>query len=137
MAGKPKQFADDDVPDEPDGGDVAPWGERAQGKEVRGHGETRSEDRNGRDGARGTRGGSAKRARDDAPRPSRPKPRSDARRERSRAGGAETAHEDAPVLFGLHAIAFALRNPDRVFRALALTENAEVRLKDALASRER
>ncbi|MEM9028366.1 MAG: 23S rRNA (guanosine(2251)-2'-O)-methyltransferase RlmB [Pseudomonadota bacterium] len=42
---------------------------------------------------------------------------------------------DSPVIYGLHAVAFALRNPDRTITSLALTENAEHKLRDALSER--
>ena len=44
--------------------------------------------------------------------------------------------DDGPVLlFGVHAVEAALRNPDRTISRLLLTENAERRLADALAGR--
>lgn len=55
-----------------------------------------------------------------------PEPRRDSRRE----------PQDGPVLlYGIHAVEAALRNPRRAIRRLLLTENAERRLAEAIAAR--
>lgn len=41
----------------------------------------------------------------------------------------------APVLFGIHAVSFALENPNRVIHRLHATENAERKLAPSLAKR--
>jgi 23S rRNA (guanosine2251-2'-O)-methyltransferase len=44
--------------------------------------------------------------------------------------------DDGPIrLYGMHAVEAALRNPDRAILRLAMTENAERRLADVVASR--
>lgn len=43
--------------------------------------------------------------------------------------------DDHPVIYGLHAVAFALKNPDRIITSLFLTENAQNKLADALDGR--
>ncbi|MEL6622595.1 MAG: 23S rRNA (guanosine(2251)-2'-O)-methyltransferase RlmB [Pseudomonadota bacterium] len=43
--------------------------------------------------------------------------------------------QENPVLFGHHAVAFAIANADREIKSLALTENAERKLADTLSNR--
>lgn len=53
------------------------------------------------------------------------------------AGAYTRQDDDGPVLlFGIHAVEAALRNPDRTVTRLLLTENAERRLAEALAGRD-
>ncbi len=48
---------------------------------------------------------------------------------------AQDAEDPATLIFGIHAIAFALDNPQRIITGLHLTENAEAKLAQGLAGR--
>lgn len=63
--------------------------------------------------------------------PMRPHKPSDHARSRA----LQRSHSDAVQLYGIHAVAAALRNPARRIGSLLLTENAEHRLEQALATR--
>lgn len=64
-----------------------------------------------------------------------PKPERDRAGPRRRSGASRAEEAEEPVIFGLHAVAFALRNPDRIITSLLLTENAQNKLAEALAER--
>ena len=61
----------------------------------------------------------------------------DPNRRRDGDGGRGAGSDDGPLqIYGVHAVEAALRNPRRTILRLAITENAENRLKDALAARD-
>ena len=72
----------------------------------------------------------------DKPRPKRHARHAPARQRTGRPKGtgrrAPPEVDPATVIFGLHASAFALDNPDRRIKAIHVTENAERRLGDAI-----
>lgn len=53
-----------------------------------------------------------------------------------RGGDPGRRHDEEPLIFGIHAVEAALANPQRVIRKLFLTDNAERRLHDTLATRQ-
>lgn len=68
----------------------------------------------------------------------RSRPQAGQRRGQAGSGGAwrsEASADDLPVLFGVHAVAAALANPDRRISRIMATENAENRLAEAIAAR--
>lgn len=73
-----------------------------------------------------------------SPRPPRPhrQERERNRALRKQAEITESGLEDGPIrLFGVHAVQAALTNPAREILSISLTENAELRLEEALATR--
>jgi 23S rRNA (guanosine2251-2'-O)-methyltransferase len=67
-----------------------------------------------------------------------PAPRQSSFQQRGRAGQHRPGTGDAGncLIFGIHAVDAALRNPRRTIRKLHLTDNAERRLQEALAARQ-
>jgi 23S rRNA (guanosine2251-2'-O)-methyltransferase len=61
----------------------------------------------------------------------------DPNRRRDGDGGRGKAESDGPLfIYGVHAADAALRNPARTIRQIMITENAENRMKDAIAARD-